>query len=65
MSRRMNMNNKRNWKIVYSGYSGVEKKAIDLIYKEVGALILRDTGCYTLHVLACEKAENAVMDKNS
>ena len=59
------MNNKRNWKIVYSGYSGVEKKAIDLIYKEVGALILRDTGCYTLHVLACENVENAVMDKNA
>lgn len=58
------MSNKRNWKIIYSDYSGVQKKAVDLIYKEVGALILRDTGKYTLHVLTCEKSETSTVDKN-
>ena len=35
------MNIKRNWKIVYSGYSGVEKKAIDLIYNPEKTEFLR------------------------
>lgn len=55
---------KRNWKIIYSDYSGMEKKAVELVSKEMGALILRDKGVYTIHVLACEKEENAVIDKN-
>ena len=44
---------KRNWKIVFSSYSGMEKKAVELIYKEMGALILRDQNRYTIHVLEC------------
>ncbi len=56
---------KRNWKIVYSSYSGVQKRAIELIYKEMGALILRDKGRYTIHVLACENVSTAVIDKNA
>lgn len=43
----------------------MEKKAVELIYKEMGALILRDQGQYTIHVLECEKAETAIIDKNS
>lgn len=45
---------KRNWKILYSNYSGLEKKAIELISAEVGKYILRDKGVYTLHTLAVE-----------
>lgn len=56
---------KRNWKIIYSNYSGAEKKAIELINKEMGSLILRDPNVYTIHVLACEKADSAVIDKNA
>ena len=56
---------KRNWKIVYSAYTGIQKRAIELIYKEMGALILRDKGRYTIHVLACEKEEQATIDKNA
>ena len=59
------MNNKRNWKIVYKNYVGAEKKAIELINKEVGSLILRDAGCYTLHVLSCVNEANATMDTNT
>lgn len=56
---------KRNWKIIYSDYSGPEKKAVELINKEMGSIILRDAGAYTLHVLECEKADRAVTDKNA
>lgn len=55
---------KRNWKIIYSDYSGMEKKAVELVSKELGGLILRDKGVYTIHVLACEKECNTVIDKN-
>jgi len=57
--------NKRDWKIIYSEYSGPEKKALELLSAEMGSRILRDTGVYTVHVLACERAENAVIDKNA
>ena len=56
------MSEKRNWKIIYSDYSGMEKKAIELVSKEMGALILRDKGVYTIHVLACEQEKNAVIE---
>ena len=56
--------NKRNWKIIYTSYKGMEKKAIELINKEMGALILRDAGIYRIHVLPCEQVSNAVIDKN-
>lgn len=55
---------KRNWKIMYSDYSGVEKKAIELLNAEIGKTILRDKGIYTLHTLAVE-TENEFSDKNT
>ena len=58
------MNTKRNWKIVYSNYSGAEKKAIEFLTREVGGLILRDSGVYTIHVLACEHANCTEINKN-
>lgn len=54
---------KRNWKILYSDYSGMEKKAIELVAREMGRQIIRDKGIYTIHVLACEKI-GAPIDKN-
>lgn len=56
---------KRNWKLIYSNYSGAEKKAVELVYKEMGEQILRDPNVYTYHVLPCEQADNAVIDKNA
>lgn len=54
---------KRNWKIIYTNYSGMEKKAVEFLSAEVGKYILRDTGIYTLYVLACERL-GAKIDKN-
>ena len=56
---------KRNWKIVYTSYCGMEKKAVELVSREMGAYILRDNGIYTIHVLPCENAKCAVIDKNA
>ena len=54
--------NKRCWKIIYSRYEGLEKKALDLVSEELGSYINRDSGVYSLHVLPCERVEEAVID---
>ena len=46
----------RNWKIVYGEYAGPERRAVEFLSTEIGALVQRDPGVYTLHVVACEKA---------
>ncbi len=53
---------KRNLKIIYSNYSGVEKKAIELVNREVGEINCRDAMVYTIHVIALEK-DGAPVDK--
>lgn len=55
---------KRSWKILYSDYSGMQKKAIELLSAEMGKIINRDKGVYRLHVLPCEKL-GAKADKNA
>jgi len=45
----------QNWKIIYNKYGGMQRKAVELIAKEMGALTLRNEGVYTIHVLPCEK----------
>lgn len=57
--------NKRSWKIIYSRYEGLEKKALDLVSEELGSYINRDSGVYSLHVLPCERVEEAVIDCNA
>ena len=57
--------NKRNWKIIYTSYEGMEKKAVELVSKEMGAMILREKDIYTLYVLPCEQVKNAAVDKNA
>lgn len=56
---------KRNWKLIYSNYSGTEKKAVELIYQEMGEQILRDPNVYKYHVLSCEHISKATVDKNA
>ena len=57
--------NKRCWKIIYSRYEGLEKKALDLVSAELGSYVSRDAGVYSLYVLPCEKAETAVIDSSA
>ncbi len=56
---------KRNWQIVYSKYTGCEKKAVELLSGEMGSLICRDAGRYTLYTIPCVIADTAVVNKNS
>ena len=56
---------KRNWRIVYSSYEGMEKKAVELLYKEMGALTLRNSGVYTIYVLPCVQEKVAALDQNA
>lgn len=56
---------KRNIKIVYSNYAGPEKKALEPVYRELEEVVLRDGDRYVIHVLACERADAAVLDKNA
>lgn len=46
---------KRNWKIYYTNYAGVEKRAVELVSREMGTFTVRDPGVYCVHVLAVEK----------
>lgn len=48
------METKRNWKIFYSSYEGPEKRAVELLYREMGRYLLRDAGVYSYHTIACE-----------
>ena len=54
----------RDWKIVYSSYTGVEKRAVEFLNQEIGGRILRDPGIYSVHVMACEKV-GCALDKNA
>lgn len=56
---------KRNWELIYTDYKGPVKKAVELIYKEMGALILRDNGVYTFHTLACKQTNELPKNKNA
>lgn len=53
-----------DWKIVYNNYSGLEKKAVELLSKDVGKYLIRNEGVYTLYVLPCEKEGNSI-EKNA
>ena len=44
-----------DWKIIYNNYSGLQKKAVNLLSKEVGRLLIREEMVYSIYVLPCEK----------
>ena len=48
---------KRNWKIYYTEYAGPQKRAVDLLYRELGKHVLRDNGRYSFHTIACQTGE--------
>ena len=53
-----------DWKIIYTKYDGVLKRAIQLLSKEAGGYIIRESGVYTVYVLPCEK-EGCSVSKNA
>ena len=56
--------NKRLWKIIYTDFSGAERRAAELINRELGALVLREKGVYRIKVLPVEKI-GAAVDRNA
>ena len=53
-----------DWKIIYTKYEGVAKRAIQLLSKEAGALMIREPNVYRIQVLPCEK-EGCAISKNA
>ena len=53
------------WKICCTSYQGSEKNAVDLLYKELGNYIIRNTGVYSFHAIACEEAELPGLESNA
>ncbi len=48
-----------SWKILYSKFEGLQRKAVELLSKEVGKYLIREEGKYKIYVLPCEKEETA------
>lgn len=55
------MKEKRNWKIIYSNYSGMEKKAVELVSCEAGRLIKAYTRFMYLHVKRSARQQMAIL----
>lgn len=53
-----------DWKIIYTSYEGITKSAVNLLYKEAGALLIREPDVYRIYVLPCEK-EGCKVSKNA
>ena len=50
------MMKQRDWKIIYSGnYTGITKRTINLLSKEVGRFLIREEMVYSIYILPCEK----------
>lgn len=55
----------RNWKIVYSSFEGPQKRAVEVISREIGSMILRDPGIYSIYSLPCFRAGGCALDGNA
>lgn len=44
-----------SWKILYSSFDGLQRRAVELLSKEAGKYIIRQEGKYSIYVLPCEK----------
>ena len=53
-----------DWKIIYTKYEGVQKRAVEFLSKEAGRWLIRETGVYRICVLPCEK-DGAEIEKNA
>lgn len=55
-----------SWKILYARFDGVQRRAVELLNREIGKRLIRKQGIYTLYVLPCEKErEGSIVDKNA
>lgn len=52
------------WKIIYNNYTGPEKRAVELVAREMGEYLLREDGIYAFHLIACEQ-EAGIPDQNA
>ncbi len=48
------------WKIVYTEFEGMTRRAVELLSAEVGEAVTRTEGIYSLHVLPLEKEGDSV-----
>ena len=53
-----------DWKILYASYHGVAKRAVQLLSREAGGLIIREPEVYSIYVLPCEP-EGSDLSKNA
>lgn len=53
-----------DWKIIYTNYTGLSRKAVNLLSKEAGRLLIREEMVYSIYVLPCEK-EGCQVSKNA
>ena len=54
----------KNWKIIYTKYEGISKRAVNFLSREAGALLIREPEVYRIYVLPCEK-EGCEVSKNA
>lgn len=55
-----------SWKILYARFDGVQRRAVELLNREIGKRLIRKQGIYTLYVLPCEKeGAESIVDKNA
>ena len=52
------------WEIIYTNFSGMQRKAVEFLSKEMGKYVLRELGVYKIHVLPVNK-ETSVSVKES
>ena len=52
------------WKIIYASYTGVGKRAVQLLSREAGGLIIREPEVYSIYTLPVEK-EGCEVSKNA
>ena len=43
-----------SWRIIYSDFSGAQRKAVEFLSREAGKYLIRETGVYSLYVLGVE-----------
>ena len=53
-----------DWKIIYASYEGVAKRAVQLLSREAGGLIIREPEVYSIYTLPVEK-EGCEVSKNA
>ena len=54
----------KDWKIIYTKYEGIMKRAVNLLSRDAGAYLIREDGVYRIYVLPCEK-EGCEVSKNA